>query len=215
MRRFVPPAIESFDPALTGGEVDRAANARDAAYSEGFLAGQRAGRIEGFAEGEAQARAGWDEEVSIWRARLDEVNACNSVSNGLAQLMMARDADRLAVDEGARAAIAASLEVLFPLLMAHSLGAELSDLIDKAVMARSKEEIVVRASAETIAAITAQGLPEGSAGRVKLRAIPDYPADKADIAWVGGGLTFDPDALLRRVTSMIASNSMRKDNDNA
>jgi len=211
MRRFVPPPIDAFEPIMEAGEVDALGAVRDAAYHEGFTAGRRAGHSEGFGQAEAQTRAAWAKDVAEWRGKFEEQTICNTVSQGLAQLLAARSADYLTLTRETRAVIANALELLFPTLMAHALGGELLALIQDALTARASEEVVVRGAAETIAAINAQGLPPGAAARVRLRPIPDYPPHKIDIAWSGGGLIFDADALLRKVNEALVADSMRKD----
>jgi hypothetical protein len=211
MRRFIPPSIDSFGPGAEAGEVDQIGVVREAAYHEGYLAGRLAGHAEGFVEAEGQTRDAWMKDVAEWRGKLEEQTLCNTVAQGLAQLLAARSADYLVLTRQTRAAIASALNLLFPTLMKHALSVELLALIEEALTARAAEEIVVRASAETVAAISAQGLPPGAATRVRLRPVPDYPPHKVDIVWSGGGLTFDADALCRKVTDLLLADSMRKD----
>jgi len=211
MRRFVPPPIDAFEPIADAGAGGELSAVRDAAYHDGFLAGRQVGHAQGFGEAEVQTREAWTKDVAEWRGKFEEQTICNTVAQGLAQLLAARSADYLAMTRETRAAIAGALELLFPTLMAHAFGGELLSLIEEALTARASEEIVVRGGAETIAAITAQGLPPGAATRVRLRSIPDYPPHQVDIAWSGGGLIFDADTLLRKVTDALTTDFMRKD----
>jgi len=211
MRRFVPPPIDAFEAITDAGEVDALGAVRDAAYHEGYLAGRRAGHTEGFGAAEVQTREAWAKDVAQWRGKFEEQTICNTVAQGLAQLLATRSADYLRMTRETRAAIASALELLFPTLMSHALGDELLTLIQEALTSRGSEEIIIRGAAETITAITAQGLPPGAVTRVRLRPVPDYPPHKVDIAWSGGGLVFDADALLRKVTETLTAESVRKD----
>jgi hypothetical protein len=211
MRRFVPPPIQAFDPSAGATDPDAFGPVRDAAYEVGYEAGHRAGHAAGLADGEAQALAANGREVARLQTMLDEQKACNSVADALAQLLAARDADRQQLERQTRTAVAAALDVLFPPLMSLTIGAELVALIDQALTARTSEEITVRVSAETIAAISACGIPDCGATRVTLLPTADQPRGVAEIAWSGGGLTFDPAALLHKVTALISPSLMRKD----
>jgi flagellar biosynthesis/type III secretory pathway protein FliH len=204
MRRFVPPPIKAFDPSSAAGDGHMFGPVRNAAYDVGFEAGRREGHAAGFAAGEAQARAIGDVEIARLHAMLDEQIACNSVADALTQLLAARHDDLRLIEQEMRSAVAAALDILFPSLMAQAAGAEITALIDQALTARAFEEIRVRASVETIAAVTARGLPEAGSTRLTLVSDADHPSGAADIAWTGGGLTFDPAALLRTVTDAIS-----------
>ena len=211
MRRFVPPPIQAFDPSSGAGDPDAFGPVRNAAYGVGYDTGHRAGHAAGFAEGEAHARTVCDMEVARLRAMLDEQTACNSVADILTRLLAERDADRRQIEQEARSTVSVTLNTLFPSLMTLSAGSEIVALIDQALTARTAEGITVRASAETIGAITARGLPEAGSARVVLLPDAEHSFGAADIAWTGGGLTFDPATLLRRVTDAILPVFMRKD----
>ncbi len=211
MRRFIPPPIQAFDPSSGTGDPDIFGPVRNAAYDVGYDTGRRAGHATGFAEGEAHARTVCGEEIARLRAMLDEQTACNSVADILTRLLAERDADRRQMEQEARSTVSVTLNTLFPSLMALSAGSEIVALIDQTLTARPAEGITVRASAETIAAIRARGLPEPGVARVELVQDAEHPFGAADIAWTGGGLTFDPAALLRRVTDAILPVFMRKD----
>jgi hypothetical protein len=211
MRRFIPPPIQAFDLSAGAGEQDVLGPVRDAAHEVGYEAGHREGRIAGLAEGEARALAVSGPEVARLQSLLDEQTACNSVAHALAQLLAARDADRRKLEMETRQAIAAALDVLFTSLMSLTIGAEIVALVEEALTARAPEEITVRASAETIAAVAARGIPDGGSTRVTLLPTADQPYGAVDIIWSGGGLTFDPTALLRKVAEFITPNVVRED----
>jgi hypothetical protein len=211
MRRFVPPPIQAFDSSPWCEEPDTIGPVRDPVYASGYDAGLRAGRVAGFADGEAQARFAAASEMARLNAILDEQRACDSVAAGLNDLLASRQADRQQMRQEARSAIAAALDILFPTLMAQTVGAEIVALIDQALSARTAEAITIRASAETIAAIRFCGLSEQSSARVTLVPDPDQTFGAADIAWTGGGLTFDHAALLKTVTEAVSPVFMRKD----
>ncbi len=206
MRRFIPPPVQS----LADGDPDAIGPAHNATYEAGFDAGKRVGRASGLAEGEALARAASSEEIAELRAMLDEKTSCNSVADALNQLLAARDADRQLLEQQVRATVSVALSTLFPSLMSQAIGSEVAALIDQALAARTLENITIRASAETIRAITTRGLPQ--AGWARVRLLPDSnPSGAVDVAWTGGGMTFDPAALLRRVNEAISPLFMRKD----
>ena len=211
MRPFFPPQIQTFDTYSSDGDSDPIGPVRNAAYEVGYEAGWRAGHSAGFAEGETQARSASASEIVRLNAMLDEQQACSNVSDVLHDLLSYRDADRRQIWHETRSATATALDVLFPTLMAQTVGAEIVVLIDEALNARISEGIAVRASPETIEAIRSLGLSEHASARVTLHPDPGQPFGVADIAWTGGGMTFDPQALLRRVTEAVSPVFIAKD----
>lgn len=210
MRRFVPPPIDAFDPFSAVGDPNVYGPVRNAAYEAGFYAGSRAGRAAGLAEGEALSRVASTEEIDRLRVLLQEQTARNSVTDAITQLLAARDADRQLLEQHLRSAVSVAMATLFPSLMSMAIGYEIVALIDQALAARTPENITIRASAETIGAITARGLPQTGSSRVTLLPDANY-SDAIDVAWTGGGMTFDPAALLHSVNETISPFFVRKD----
>ncbi len=194
MRRFVPPPIKALDPSpvATGLETLAGGDPPEMGYAEGIV------------EGEARARAAAEHEMARLRAALDEKNCHDGVAGSLAQLLAARDADREAMERLMRGALTAALNALFPSLITHAAAGEIRALIEQAVSERAEDKITIRASAETIATVKSRGLPEGVDGRVTFVPAAKHPYGAADIAWTGGGMTFDPADLLRKVNDALS-----------
>ncbi len=211
MRRFIPPPIRAFDPSSSAGDPDAFGPVRNAAYEVGYDVGRREGHAAGLLEGEAGARADCNEEISRLSKMLEEQVACNSVADVLSQLLATRQADRRLIEQQSRSAVASAVEFLFPTIMAETAGSQIIALIDHALSERSPEELTVRACPATIEAVKSRGLPDAGATRVTLLPNATAPSGMADISWTGGGMTFDPAALLREVTEILSLKSARKD----
>jgi hypothetical protein len=70
---------------------------------------------------------------------------------------------------------------------------------------RAPETLILRAHPDTLATIAAETAAEREAGRLTPEPVPDMKFGVAEAAWNGGGITFDPAALLTRVTSVLAA----------
>ena len=205
MRPFVPPALRSFDPPVTDtAPPDDHSPIRDAAFAEGHDAGLRAGHAAGVAEGEARMRAEADAEIAELRTHLDRQAARQAVAAGLTRLLEQRDADVSAMAAAARAALAEALQGIFPVFLRTAMGAEVAALLTDAAGAHAAEQLKLRAAPATIDAVRAQSLPDELLARITFEPVPDRPPGWADIAWTGGGLTFDPDALLWQVADLLS-----------
>ena len=221
MRRFMPPSLRSFDPPPVLPETNDRDPVRDAIFHEGYVAGQHAGFTAGVAEAEEKARIELERQAALMRAELDERLAHDAAAIAFEKLLAQRAADLRGLEHEVREAIAAALTLLFPTMFEHAAGQELIALIGDALTARTPEHITVKASPETITAITALPLPDAAADRLTLTPDPTLGFGVAEIAWAGGGLTFDPAALLTSVAAAIApappsaeltlSDSLRKD----
>jgi flagellar biosynthesis/type III secretory pathway protein FliH len=211
MRLFVPPPVQAFAPPSVAEETDQLDAVRSAAFQDGFLAGERAGHTAGVAEGERLAQERFETEASGFRETIETLSSCNTVAGALAQLLEARNADRRMLELETRAAIVAALDTLFPALVNHAAGPELAALISDALTTRAGEQISVLAAPETIEAIKAQGLPESETARLLLAEDPHMTAGEARIGWSGGGLAFDPTALLQQVTEIFSTDSKQED----
>jgi hypothetical protein len=205
MRPFIPPALRTFDPPETDAEppVDHTP-LRDAAFAEGHDAGLRAGHAAGLAEGEARMRAIADAEIAELRSHLDRQAARRAVAAALSNLLEQRDADITALAAAARSALAEALQGIFPVFLRTAMGAEVAALLTDAAEAHSAEQLKLRAAPATIDAVRGQSLPDELLARITFVPVPDRPPGWADIAWSGGGLTFDPDALLWQVADLLS-----------
>ena len=103
-----------------------------------------------------------------------------------------------------RETAAVALRTLFPTLLASAAGLEIATLLADALAERAPEALVLRAHPDTLATIAAETAAEQDRGRLTLCAAPEMPFAAAEVCWTGGGMTFDPGALLARVTSLLA-----------
>lgn len=174
MRRFIPPTVRSLEvapppPVVAEIETHDHGPALEAARAEGYAAGLRAGHATGFAEGASQARADSESELAPLRAECEELRARDTLAWELRRLLEERSADQRALEDASRAAIAAALRALFPLLMNQAIGAEILQLVAEALTNRPAEKLTLRASPGTLAAVTARGIPEADAARLTLQ----------------------------------------------
>ncbi len=204
MRPFIPPTLRSFELPATADPVDQHAPVRAEAYTDGYNAGLHDGHAAGMAEGQALVRASADAELARMRGLLDEQGARQAVAAALARLTGQRDSDLAAMAEAARTAMAEALQQVFPVFLRSAMGAEVATLVTEAAAARAPEQLTLRAAQATLDAVLAQDLPEAQRARITLVAVPDRPPGWAEIAWTGGGLTFDPDALLWQVSDILS-----------
>jgi len=215
MRPFIPPTLRSFEPPVAAEAVDQHAPVRAEAYTDGYNAGLHDGHAAGMAEGQAQVRASADAELARMRTLLDEQAARQAVAGALEQLIGQRDSDLLAMAAATRTAMADALQQVFPVFLRSAMGAEVANLVVDAVAARSQEQLTLRSAQATLDAVRAQGLPEAQLAKVTMVAVPNRPPGWAEIAWTGGGLTFDPDALLWQVSDILSpSKLVAKDEPN-
>jgi len=114
------------------------------------------------------------------------------VADALRQVLAARDTDRASIERATRETAAAALQTLFPTLLARAAGAEIAALLADALTERAPETLTLRAHPDTLATVAMDTAAERDAGRLALAAIDDMPFGTAEIAWTGGGLTFDP-----------------------
>jgi len=215
MRRFMPPSIRSFDSQSSGGSAALLAPIREAAFRDGYSEGQRVGHAAGVTDGAAQARAEMEETIAILRAALDQQSASDNVGIAVTQLLDMRNADILLIESRIRAALAAAVDILFPSLMAHTIGPDLARLVGDALTDRSPDTLTIRASGETIGCLAATGAAELDATRLTYVPNEDQPFGAVEVTWAGGGLTFDPIALLHDVTEAISPITLRKDKEDA
>ncbi len=205
-RRFIPPAVAIFAGGTDAAFAAAVARAREEGFMEGRLHGLQEGHAAGRLEGETRVRETLQAELDALRTNYAKLDQQNLVSAALDRVLAARAADLAALDLAARTAITAGLRTVFPVLLACSAGMEVEALLQAALTERPDETLRLRAHPDTLAAVTgdARGaLPD--AARVTLVADPSLATGAAEIAWTGGGLTFDPASLLEHVAAMLGA----------
>ncbi|HUB50383.1 MAG TPA: hypothetical protein VMB73_35895 [Acetobacteraceae bacterium] len=203
-RRFIPPALTAFGNSSRPEVALELARARDAGFAEGSSAGHAKGYAAGLAEGEAKAREACAAELARLEHRAASQVAVAAVAQALDELSAHHEANLRALDDASREAVVTALHTLFPLLSNTAAGAEIAALTTEALTARAPEMLTLRAAPETLAAVLAEGAADPDTQRLTL--IPDASCEPgaAALTWCGGGLTFDPPALLRRIAALLA-----------
>jgi hypothetical protein len=206
-RRFLPPPLAGFyalpevDPAQTLVET------REQGFAEGRNTGLKQGYETGFMEGAAETRAALQPELDALRETSGNRERRVGVAEALRRLLAARDADLATVEHATREVAAAALQTLFPTLLATAAGAEITAVLAEVLAERAPETLILRAHPDTLATIAAETAAEREAGRLTPEAVPELPFGAAEAAWSGGGIRFDPVALLARVTSVLTAAS--------
>ena len=206
-RRFHPPPLAAF---YTHREVDPAqtlAETREQGFAEGRSAGLKQGYEAGFMEGAAETRAALQPELDALRETSGNRERRVGVADALRRVLADRDADLATLERASRELAAAALKALFPTLLATAAGAEIAALLADVLAERAPETLILRAHPDTLATIAAETAVEREAGRLTPEPVPDMAFGVAEAAWSGGGITFDPAALLARVTAVLAAAS--------
>lgn len=206
-RRFLPPPLTGFYAPPEADEVDTLADIRQQGYAEGHSAGQKQGYEAGFMEGAAETRAALQPELDVLRESSGNRERRVGVADALRRVLAARDADLATVERASREAATAALQALFPTLLATAAGTEIAALLANTLAERAPEQLILRAHPDTLATIAAETAAEREAGRLIPEPVPDMAFGVAEAVWNGGGITFDPAALLARVTSVLAAAS--------
>jgi flagellar biosynthesis/type III secretory pathway protein FliH len=204
-RRFHPPPLARFYAAADADQTCALTETRQQGFAEGHAEGMRDGHAAGVAEGAAQARAALQPELDVLRETLAKRDRRVGVADALRQVLAARGDDLAALEGAMREAVAAALQTLFPTLLAAAAGTEIAAVLADALTERTPEALVLRAHPDTLATVAGETAAEREAGRLTLAAAPNMPFGVAEIAWAGGGVTFDPEALLARVRSVLAA----------
>jgi len=204
IRPFIPPAITALRPfmLLESGIADSGEDpnpAGDAGFAEGHACGLLEGRLAGQRESEVKAREAFDAERAALHEKLAKLEAIASVGDALNRLLATRDAAERALEDAARSVLAAALRVLFPVLLAGAAGAEISALIGAALAVRAPGTLGLRANPDTLAGLACTA-PDG----IALTPDPSLDPGAAELSWSGGGLSFDPAALLERITALLS-----------
>jgi hypothetical protein len=203
--RFRPPPLAVFYPAADADLAVAESATRDLGFAEGHAQGLREGHEAGFVDGAAEARAALQPELDALRDASAKRDRRVGVANALREVLAARDNDVAALERETREIAAAALETLFPTLLAAAAGAEVAAFLANALSERAPAALTLRAHPETLATIETETAIEREAGRLTVEAVPGMPFGAAEAAWSGGGITFDPTALLARVTSILAA----------
>jgi hypothetical protein len=204
-RRFHPPPLAGF---YASPEVDAAqtlADLREQGFAEGQSAGRKQGYEAGFMEGAAETRAALQPELDVLRESSGNRERRVGVADALRRVLAARDADLANVERASRELAAAALQALFPTLLATAAGAEIAAMLADVLAERAPETLILRAHPDTLATIAAETAVERETGRLTPEPVPDMAFGVAEAAWSGGGITFDPAALLARVAGVLAA----------
>ncbi len=204
IRRFVPPAVAAFGEGPDAELAQTLAQARDDGFAEGRQLGQREGHAAGLREGEDAATAAHQIELAALQERFAKHRATLAVTTALEQVLDARLADRQTLEDATRIGIVAVLRMLFPTLLEQTAGPEIAALLTEALTERAPETLTLRAHPDTLRAVVEQGLPGDHAAQLTMQADAALPFGTAEIAWTGGGLSFDPTALHTRVVNILA-----------
>jgi flagellar biosynthesis/type III secretory pathway protein FliH len=203
-RRFVPPAVDAFVNAARSDVDCEWARGRDGGLAEGISIGRSEGYAAGLREGRDRADERHQAELARLRAAFAKQSSIETVVAAIQQLLAAQDTTRRSLEDAARAAIASALRTVFPVLLGQSAGVEIAAVIAEAVSERGSEALTLRCHPETLASIQAQGSIESEA---LIFAPDDGMAPGAAVAtWSGGGLNFDPTALLAQVVEILSPN---------
>ena len=204
IRPFIPPAITALRPFMllesdvaAGG--DDPTPASDPGFLEGHACGLIEGRLAGQRESEARAREAFDAERAILHEKLAKLEAAENVSAALGRLFATRDAAERALEDAARSVLVSALRTLFPVLLASAAGAEIAALINQSLAVRPAGTLGLRANPDTLASL-ACAAPDG----LVLTPDPSLAPGAAELSWSGGGLSFDPAALLNRITALLS-----------
>jgi hypothetical protein len=206
-RRFLPPPLTGFYAAPEADEAQTLTEMRNQGFADGHNAGLKQGYEAGFMEGAAESRAALQPELDVLRQSSGNRERRVGVADALRRVLAARDVDLAAMERASREVATAALQALFPTLLASAAGTEIAVLLSDVLTERAPERLILRAHPDTLATIAAETAAEREAGRLVPEPVPDMAFGVAEAAWNGGGITFDPAALLARVTSVLATAS--------
>jgi flagellar biosynthesis/type III secretory pathway protein FliH len=202
--RFRPPPLAGF---YEGDGADHAAAlvlAREQGFAEGHASGAVEAHAAGVAEGEARTRDAMEPELNALQQSSAKREQRDSVAQALRHLLDGREHDLLALEKTVRDVVTVALRALFPVLLSHAAGAEIAALVAVAMTERGHETLTLRAHPDTLAAVVDETKAAVADGRLVLAADEKRGLGAVDVAWTGGGLTFDPAALLAQVTAALA-----------
>jgi hypothetical protein len=204
-RRFLPPPLTGFYAAPDADEAQTLAETRNQGFADGHSAGLKQGYEAGFMEGAAESWAALQPELDVLRQSSGNRERRVGVADALRRVLAARDADLATVERASREVATAALHTLFPTMLATAVGAEIAVLLADVLAQRAPERLILRAHPDTLATIAAETAVEREADRLVPEPVADMAFGVAEAVWNGGGITFDPAALLARVTSVLAA----------
>jgi flagellar biosynthesis/type III secretory pathway protein FliH len=204
-RRFIPPAVEVLREGPQAEAAYEASRAREEGYTEGLRIGRHEGHAVGVRHGEQQAAQAHQAELEKFRSAYARQHTIEILLAALEELQAGREEMKRELEAEARAAINSALRALFPVLLAHATGQEIAALIGDAIAERGTERLTLCGNQETIASVKEQGLAESDT--LTLLSDPAMKPGTAVATWSGGGLLFDPAALLEHVSAVLCPNS--------
>jgi flagellar biosynthesis/type III secretory pathway protein FliH len=204
-RRFIPPAVDALREGPQAEAAFEAARAREEGYAEGLRIGRHEGHAVGLRHGEQQAAQAHQVELEKFRSAYARQHTIEILLAALQELRAGREDMRRELEAAARATISSALRVLFPVLLAQTAGQEIAALVADALAERGIERLTLRSDEVTIASVKDQGLTEGDT--LTLLLDPAMKPGTAVATWSGGGLSFDPAALLEQVAAILCPNA--------
>jgi flagellar biosynthesis/type III secretory pathway protein FliH len=206
IRRFIPPAVNAFVDEARSDTDSEWARGREGGLAEGLTIGRSEGYAAGLREGKDRADERHQSELARLRSAFAKQHSIDAVVTAIEQLLAAQGETRRGLEDAARAAITSGLRTLFPVLMAQAVGAEIAALIAETVCEHGAEALTLRCHPETLGLVEAQG-------HLEFEALIVQPDDRmapgtAVATWSGGGLSFDPAALLAQVVEILSPNKL-------
>jgi flagellar biosynthesis/type III secretory pathway protein FliH len=202
--RFRPPSVTGLQAVRDEDRLRALTEARQAAYAEGQAKGRAEGRAEGLAEGNAATTAALGPELAELRENIAKRDRRVGVAEALRAVLAARETDLEALQRATGDVVAQALRTLFPVLLATSAGGEIVALLSTALTEREPEALVLRGHPDTLAMFAAETTTPRDGSRVRMQPAPDMAPGEAEIGWTGGGIRFDPAALMARVADVLA-----------
>lgn len=200
-RRFIPPSVDLLVAAPRTEAASEAEVAREDGFAEGLRLGRQEGHLAGLREGEDRAAAAYALDLAEIHEEAARQNTIGDVVSALERLRDVQSETRRALEAATRQALASAMQTLFPTLMAQTAGQEIATLVAETLAERDVDTLTLRADPTTVAEVVDQGLSESEV--LTLIADPHMKPGAAVASWSSGGVSFDPDRLLRQVLSVL------------
>lgn len=207
-RRFIPPAVALLDQgpeAERGRELSRI---RSEAMALGQAAGWAEGHASGLAEGLARGGELAEARIADLTALAAGAPARGAIAAAIAELHALLPRALAETERRATEALEAALRHLFPVLLARAAAGEIAALA-RAALIEHAGELTLRAHPDTLPALAA-ALGE-EAARLACAADATLAPGAAVIDWRGGGVSFDPAALLDAIAAALRPPSSDED----
>jgi hypothetical protein len=198
-RRFIPPAVASFD--TTAPTLDSTAS--DDAFRHGFELGREEGLEAGRRESHAAVAAAHGAALARLQQDLDAARRNAALAQAAERLLAQRETDLARLEAECRRTIATAFRTLFPLLLAQDAGAAIAAIATEALALMPAARLILRAHPDTLTATALAALAAPLAARLDIRPDPELGPGAAELAWDDGGLVFDPAALLAQALAVI------------